>query len=69
MVTQILKTKLLMWDIGKNLEGTRKYIQCKEPESKEQILQCTKVLECIIQELIDEVRRIYKREQSILQNF
>lgn len=66
MVTQMSKTKLLMWDIGKNLGGTRKYIQRKEPELEKRIIQCIKVLECIIKELI--ASKNFKCKQKISLN-
>ena len=58
------KTKLLMWDIGKNLGGTRKYMERKEPEKR--IIQCIKVLECIIKELI--ASKNFKCKQKISLN-
>lgn len=66
MVTQMSKTKLLMWDIGKNLGGTRKYMQRKEPELEKCIIQCIKVLECIIKELI--ASKNFKCKQKISLN-
>lgn len=66
MVTQMSKTKLLMWDIGKNLGGTRKCMQPKEPELEKRIIQCIKVLECIIKELI--ASKNFKCKQKISLN-
>lgn len=66
MVTQMSKTKLLMWDIGKNLGGTRKYMERKEPELEKRIIQCIKVLECIIKELI--ASKNFKCKQKISLN-
>ena len=66
MVTQMSKTKLLIWDIAKNLGGTRKYMQRKEPELEKRIIQCIKVLECIIKELI--ASKNFKCKQKISLN-
>ena len=50
MVFQMLKTKLCLWNIGKELGRTRKCIKCEEPELGEHILHCNKVLECAMKE-------------------
>ena len=46
----MLKIKLFMWDMRKNLGTTTRCMKCKEPESEEHILQCNKVSGCIMKE-------------------